>query len=258
MQSELNKCTYIAQDCSHAIRSMRKWQFVLALMCSFGIAPLLVIVGSLFDSSSAYLSSTAFVVVALIPFVSSFERRRPYVRELVVIAILCAIAVTSRIALSWLPSFKPTVGIIMISGIALGAPTGFLVGALSALVSNMFLGQGLWTLWQMLSFGIAGMIFGLLADGGFISREGFHGVQRIVFSFVAAAFVIVVVGPILDTSTLFFLSSEVTFEQVLLIYTAGLSSNAIQAVCVFLTMLFFANPILECLARVKMKYGVME
>lgn len=258
MQGELSETGSASRACGRDARGLRGWRLALALLCVFIATPAVAVAGALFDSGSAYLASTAAVIVAIVPFLASFERRRPQACELVLVAVLCAIAVASRVALFWLPFFKPIVAVVMIAGMALGAPTGFLVGALSALVSDFFFGQGLWTPWQMLAFGISGFAFGLLADAGIVARDGLIGPRRLITAIGAAAFVVLVSGPILDTSTLFLMSSEVTFEWALAVYAAGLPGNAIQASCVFLTMLLAADPLLERLARVRAKHGLME
>ena len=95
--------------------------------------------------------SILLLLEAMLPFALLFERRRPQARELVVIAVLCAIGVAGRAAFAMLPSFKPVMAVVILAGIALGCETGFLVGAVTMFVSNFFFGQGPWTPWQMLS-----------------------------------------------------------------------------------------------------------
>ena len=84
---------------------------------------------------------------------------------------MCAIAVAGRTAFFMLPQFKPVVAIVIISGVAFGGEAGFLVGAVTGLVSNMFFGQGPWTPWQMFVFGIIGFLAGVLFRKGFLRRN---------------------------------------------------------------------------------------
>ena len=98
----------------------------------------------------------------MIPFAFAFENRKPKARELVIISSLCAIGVVGRTAFFMLPQFKPVAAIVIISGVAFGGETGFLVGAITAFVSNFFFGQGPWTPWQMFSFGIIGFLAGIM------------------------------------------------------------------------------------------------
>ena len=83
-----------------------------------------------------------------------FEDRKPQAREVLLIAVMAAIAVVGRMAFFMLPQFKPVTAIVIITGISLGAEAGFLTGAVAGFVSNFFFGQGPWTPWQMFAFGI--------------------------------------------------------------------------------------------------------
>jgi hypothetical protein len=104
------------------------------------------------------------LLAAFVPFALRFERRRPQARELVLLAALSSIAVASRAACYMLPQLKPMGAFVVITGVCLGPGAGFLVGALSAFVSNFFFGQGPWTPWQMLCFGAIGFLAGVLIE----------------------------------------------------------------------------------------------
>lgn len=101
----------------------------------------------------------------------AFEGRKPQAREIVIIAVLCALGVAGRAAFYMLPQFKPVLALVIISGAAFGGETGFLVGSVTMLVSNMLFQQGPWTPWQMFAMGIIGFISGLLFGSGFLSRS---------------------------------------------------------------------------------------
>jgi energy-coupling factor transport system substrate-specific component len=87
-------------------------------------------------------------------------------QELSLVAALAALATASRVLFASLPNVKPVTFIVLVSGVALGPGPGFMVGAASALVSNLFFGQGPWTPWQMLGWGLVGAVGGLLGRGG--------------------------------------------------------------------------------------------
>lgn len=108
-----------------------------------------------------------------------FEGRHPKARELVIISVLCAIAVAGRLAFTMLPQFKPVVAIVIISGVAFGGESGFLVGAVSMLVSNLMFGQGPWTPWQMFAAGIIGFIGGILFKKVFWAEQGLRSVYTV-------------------------------------------------------------------------------
>ncbi len=86
--------------------------------------------------------------------------------ELSLIAALAALATAGRVLFASLPNFKPVTFIVLVSGVALGPAPGFMVGATTAVVSNLFFGQGPWTPWQMLAWGLVGVVGGLMGIRG--------------------------------------------------------------------------------------------
>lgn len=102
-------------------------------------------------------------VVALLAGLALYERGRSGSREIGLVAVLIAAASAGRVLFAAVPGAQPVTAIAIIAGVALGPRAGIAVGAGSALVSNAFLGQGPWTPWQMLLWGLAGLAGGLLA-----------------------------------------------------------------------------------------------
>jgi energy-coupling factor transport system substrate-specific component len=92
-----------------------------------------------------------------------YERDKPPARVIALVATLAALAVVGRLAFAAIPNVKPTTDIVLFAGYALGAVPGFAVGAVTALVSNVFLSQGPWTPWQMVGWGVVGVTGALLA-----------------------------------------------------------------------------------------------
>ncbi len=94
-----------------------------------------------------------------------YERSRPPAQVVALVAALAALAIAGRIAFAAFPNVKPTTDIVIFAGFALGGAPGFAVGALTALVSNFWFGQGPWTPWQMAAWGICGLIGAALGLG---------------------------------------------------------------------------------------------
>ena len=101
------------------------------------------------------------------------EGRKPKAREIMVISVLAAIGVAGRAAFFMVPSFKPVAAIVILTGISFGGEAGFLVGSLTMLISNMFMGQGPWTPWQMFAFGMIGFLAGILYQKGILKARKF-------------------------------------------------------------------------------------
>ena len=118
-------------------------------------------------------ASLLVLAVALAAGFAWYEGRRPSARVLALVGALAALAVVGRIAFAAVPNVKPTTDIVLFAGLALGGAPGFAVGALAALVSNFFFGQGPWTPWQMAAWGgvgVFGAIVGKLSRGRELGR----------------------------------------------------------------------------------------
>ena len=112
------------------------------------------------------LASFLVLGLALTAGFGWYERSHPSARVLALVATLAALAALGRIAFAPLPSVKPTTDIVLLTGYVLGGAPGFAVGAVAALASNLFFGQGPWTPWQMAGWGGAGLFGAALAQLG--------------------------------------------------------------------------------------------
>jgi hypothetical protein len=108
-------------------------------------------------------SSLVLLGLALAGGFAWYERDKPPARVVAVVAALAALAVVGRLAFAAIPNVKPTTDIVLFAGYALGALPGFAVGAVTAIVSNIFLSQGPWTVWQMAGWGAVGIGGAILA-----------------------------------------------------------------------------------------------
>jgi energy-coupling factor transport system substrate-specific component len=111
-------------------------------------------------------ASFLLVGAAILGGFAWYERSRPPAQVVALVAALAALAIAGRIAFAAFPNVKPTTDIVIFSGYALGGAPGFAVGALTALVSNFWFGQGPWTPWQMVGWGMCGLLGAALALGG--------------------------------------------------------------------------------------------
>jgi energy-coupling factor transport system substrate-specific component len=112
-------------------------------------------------------STVILGAVLLVGFVW-YERTHPSTRVIALVATLAAMAALGRVAFAALPNVKPTTDIVLIAGYTLGGAPGFMVGAVAALASNLFFGQGPWTPWQMAAWGGVGLVGAALAR---VSRD---------------------------------------------------------------------------------------
>jgi energy-coupling factor transport system substrate-specific component len=108
------------------------------------------------------LAAYGLLALALLGGFAWYERTTPDAKVVALVGTLAALAALGRIAFAAVPNVKPTTDIVVIAGMALGGAPGFTVGAVAALASNFFFGQGPWTPWQMLGWGLCGVIGALL------------------------------------------------------------------------------------------------
>lgn len=233
-------------------RKILKRTKIATLLILF-LIPLTIFIGIYYlGDKKYYFISLLIILETMIPFGFAFENRKPKARELVIISALFAIGVAGRTAFFMLPQFKPVAAIVIISGVAFGGETGFLVGAITAFVSNFFFGQGPWTPWQMFSFGIIGFLAGIMFQKGILRKTK---TDMCVFGFVAT---FVIYGGIMNPASVIMWQSNININMVLSSYVMGMPFDFIHAVSTVFFLFFAAEPMLEKLERIKIKYGLIE
>ena len=226
---------------------MKKSHLTALLVCLV-LIPLTLLLGKYLPGRKYYITTTLIILELMIPFFLSFEGRKPQARELVILAVLCALAIAGRVVFP-IPHFKAVFAIIIIAAIAFGPEAGFMVGAITAFASNFFYGQGPFTPWQMFAYGTGGMLAGFLFQKGWLPRKSW---AMATFGFCCVLFLI---GPILDSSSIFIMLSRITWKAIVTVYTSGLFINFCQALCTAAVLWLLGTPLLAKLERVKTKYG---
>jgi uncharacterized membrane protein len=205
----------------------------------------------LFGIRVYYVISLIIMIYAMIPFFMVFEGRKPQAREMIVLATMAALACAGRAAFFMLPSFKPIVAIVIISGIAFGGEAGFLVGAVTMLVSNFLFGQGPWTPWQMFAMGFIGFLSGILHQKGLLPARR---LTLCLYGFLVTFFIY---GGIMNAAAMFMSVSQFTWAGLLAIYISGAPVDLVHAFSTFIFLWLGARPLLEKLQRIKIKYGLL-
>ncbi len=234
-------------------RKLSKRTLVAAVLIVLCI-PLTVFAGVMYLGNQHYNITAMLVLIeCMVPFFLVFESRKPKARELVTIAVLCAIGVAGRAAFFMLPQFKPVLALVIISGVAFGGETGFLVGAVTMMVSNVLFSQGPWMPWQMFSMGIIGFLAGVFFRKGLLRRS-----RGSLATFGAFAAVIIYGGIMNPASALMYNAQSINWNMVLAYYVSGLPMDLIHAAATVIFILIAAEPMLEKLDRIKVKYGLVE
>ena len=201
-----------------------------------------------------YFTSMCIIVISIFIFLWSFEKRKPKTREIVTLAVMTALAVVGRLAFFMTPQVKPCAAIIIITGVMLGRQSGFLCGALTAFVSGFFFGQGPWTPWQMIAFGIIGFLSGVL----FSKKNIKYAYNKWIISIYGFLATFVIYGFILDTATVFMYTDTPKTETFVATYLSGIGFNLIHASSTFVVLFLISNATIKKLERLKIKYKMFS
>ena len=218
-------------------------------LCLAGCIPLTLFFPKTLGSRCYYLAAFVFCTLAIGAVFASFENAQNSSLKLSVIAVLCALAIAGRAVFAAVPFVKPVAAIVIITGAALGPQAGFMAGAVSMLVSNFMFGQGPWTVWQMLAFGICGMLAGVI----FYRKKNIQKPALMaVYGFVEY---LLITGPVLDLSGIFAytMPGKVSLVGTLL---AGLPVNLTSAAATAVFLIALTKPVMTKLNRLIIKYGL--
>lgn len=202
-----------------------------------------------------FFISLLVLLEAMLPFSVSFEDRRPKVRDIVTLAVMCALAVTGRTAFFMLPNFTPVMAIVIIAGVAFGCEGGFITGAMTMFVSNFIMGQGPWTPWQMFAMGLVGFLAGLFFAGSSVRTRNMTKLGLCIFG---ALICIVVYGGIMNPASVIMWQPNVNFSMIMASYVTGFPFDLAQATATVIALWLVARPFLEKLDRVRIKFGVLK
>lgn len=201
-----------------------------------------------------FFISLLVLLEAMLPFFVSFEDRKPKVRDIVTLAVMCALAVTGRTAFFMLPNFTPVMAIVIIAGVAFGCEGGFITGAMTMFVSNFIMGQGPWTPWQMFAMGLVGFLAGLFFAGSSVRTRNMTKLGLCIFG---ALICIVVYGGIMNPASVIMWQPNVNFSMIMASYVTGFPFDLAQATATVIALWLVARPFLEKLDRVRIKFGVL-
>lgn len=203
--------------------------------------------------NSYLLLSFGLVALTILFFLARFESRKVEPRELVLLAVLAAVAAVGRIPFASLPSVQPTTFVIMMSGLVFGAESGFIIGAVAALASNMIMGQGPWTPWQMAAWGLVGLTAGMLRHSRFLQTK-----TGLILFAIGWGFLFGWIMNIWGFLAIVQSGNPVTVKAFLLYMGASVPFDTIHAVSNVIFLLTFGSIWLKILHRFKRKYGLLE
>lgn len=221
---------------------------ILKYLSIFICIPLVILIGVVFFKDKKYAWVTLCItILACVPFFLSFEKKESNTKQMIIISVMVALAVVGRIIFTPIPGFKPVTAIVVITAMYFGSEAGFMTGALSAVVSNFYFGQGPWTPFQMFVWGLIGFIAGIIADP--LKRSRVVLVLYGIFSGV-------IFSMLMDVWTVLWWDGSFSFKRYLAAIISALSFTVIYAVSNIIFLLVLEKPIGKKLERIKSKYGL--
>lgn len=196
------------------------------------------------------LLSLVLLLAALLPVFIRLERRPLESRELVLLAVLSAIAAVSRIPFAALPSVKPVSAIVILSAYVFGAEAGFIIGAVAALVSNIYFGQGPWTPWQMFAWGMVGLSAGWLRNAWWMKKRS----GMLIFGFVWGF----LFGWIMNIWYIISLPDASSWGLVAAAYASSFYFDLAHALSNVFFLAILAGGWTKVLERFRKKYGLLQ
>ncbi len=220
----------------------------LRLTVKYAIAlvliPALAVAGSIaFDEKRHIFISLAIAVMALLVFFTGYEKKQVGTRRMVITAIMTALCFVGR----FVPVIKPMTALLILTGAYLGCEAGFLTGALTALISNFWFGQGPWTAFMMLALGLIGFASGLMSGVLIKNRPAL-----IIFGAVCGAGY----SMIMDIWTVLWYAEGFSVKLYIAALGTSLPYLLSYAASNVVFLILLGKPVGDKLMRIKIKYGV--
>ena len=218
-------------------------------LCVFLLCiPAICVVGVLFfKERSVSFACTGIVIAMLAAYFYVYEKKSSAAWELVIVALMSALSVVGRIVFAFLPSLKPCSAIIILTAIYFGRETGFMVGAFTALVSNFYFGQGGWTPFQMLAWGLTGYFAGML--GRWLSK---NRILLLVYSAAIGVFF----SLLMDLYSCLWMDGKIVLLRYFTMIGTSASVTVAYAVSNVVFTAIFMEPFGRIFKRLCVKYGI--
>lgn len=179
---------------------------------------------------------------------ANFELNDMGTKEIALIASLSSFAAVTRVPFASIPNVQPTTFLVALSGLVFGPYEGFLVGASSAFISNIFLGQGPWTPWQMFAWGIVGAISGIISIRGFKPKVEIFAVICFFYGFLF--------DWIMNLWHVIGFIRPINAKTIFVAYLTGLTMDVMHAVGNFVFAMVFYESFYKVLFRFKRRMKV--
>ena len=217
---------------------------MISIIIFLTVADIILFSGKYYD-----VASLIAAFLSCIPFYITFEKSKATSKEIMLVALMTAFSVCGRIMFSFIPFFKPITAFTIISGMYLSAPAGFICGSFSALISNIYFGQGPWTLFQMISWGLIGFISGVIGEKLLEKR-----IILVIYAFISG----VLFSLIMDLWTVLNIDKEFNFSRYIIRLISSFPIMIIYSLSNIVFLILLQKPIGKKIKRAKKRYGIFE
>ena len=212
------------------------------------LIPAIILTGQFVFKSKQYaFISISVTILACIPFFIAFERKKHTTSKLVMVGVMTALSIVGRIIFAALPGFKPVTAMIIITAVYFGSETGFMVGALTAFLSNFYFGQGPWTPFQMFSWGLIGLLAGIFSDKLMASK-----IAVAIFGILSG----IIFSLLMDMWNTLWWDGIFNLKRYVTMVVSSAGFTAVYAVSNVIFLLVLMKPIGNKIERVKIKYCI--
>ena len=252
-----NKCINKCKNEQTDERTNKRTTIFLEILC-LCIVPLVLAICAITQFEQSAIVMFVAVCACLVAFALNFEASKPNLQEIMPVVVLAALAAAGRVLFVFVPNVKPVSAICVIAGVVFGRRAGFMCGALAALVSNFFFGQGAWTPWQMYAWGVVGYFAGVLgARGAFDWEPIILGRKRTspvlyMYGFLSC----LLYGFLLNTWHILGFVRPVTLPVALITYGVAVPYDITHAVSTVAFLVILYAPWKRKLMRIKRKYAL--
>ena len=217
---------------------------MISIIIFLTVADIILFSGKYYD-----VASLIAAFLSCIPFYITFEKSKATSKEIMLVALMTAFSVCGRLMFSFIAFFIPITAFTIISGMYLSAPAGFICGSFSALISNIYFGQGPWTLFQMISWGLIGFISGVIGEKLLEKR-----IILVIYAFISG----VLFSLIMDLWTVLNIDKEFNFSRYIIQLISSFPIMIIYSLSNIVFLILLQKPIGKKIKRAKKRYGIFE
>jgi|SRR5690625_2716467 len=212
---------------------------------------LILMVICLYGIGKQVISLTLIIIYLLIfPLIKQIKSFNFNTHELLVLAFIGAIAAMLRIPFAMIPSVQPTTFIIIATAIVIGSQAGFIIGLLAAFISSLYLGFGIWTVFQMIAWGLAGFYAGFLADTFILNNV----IGRTIYGFCIG----ILFGWFMNLSFIILMIDSIDLEVILPYFIASFPFDLNHAITNSLLLFFFSHVWIKFMTYLTKKHRLFK